>query len=125
GTVDVLSPAAGTWSSGPALPTPRAGLALAAAPDGTLFAVGGFVVGSARVTALATVEVLRPGSSSWASLPPLPSPRSGVAATVDGTVDPDVLRGTSGGGAIRPMTAVGLLRPDSASGAHAPPLPVG
>ncbi len=81
------------WMSVPSMNAARADLAGAAAPDGTIYAVGGDGddVGS-------TVEVYRPGAASWDldSVPPLPVPVSAPAATVGRDGSLYVLGGVQG-----------------------------
>ncbi|MCW7940587.1 hypothetical protein AAW14_00550 [Streptomyces hygroscopicus] len=95
-TVEAYSPSANTWATLPSMPTARTALAAAAAPcpkgvDGLrgtcVFAIGGF-----GGTFLNTVEAYSPSANTWATLPPLPTARDGLAAAT--APCPDVLRGT-------------------------------
>ena len=59
---------------------PRYALAAAAAPDGSIFAIGGAADGDV----LDVVEVYRPGSNQWDAAPALPRRRYRLAAAAGG-----------------------------------------
>ncbi|MEU1177336.1 kelch repeat-containing protein [Streptomyces sp. NPDC005820] len=92
--VEVFLPVAGVWATLPSLPTARDGLAAAGAPCprekavSCVYAIGGNVPGT--TTALGTTETYDPAGNVWATLPPLPTPRTQLAAT--GAPCPDDLR---------------------------------
>ncbi|WP_143064543.1 Kelch repeat-containing protein [Streptomyces colonosanans] len=82
GTVESYNPATNAWTTQASLPTPRDGLAAAAAPcpsgqKGTcVYAIGGFA-GSGRV---GTVESYNPATNAWSTLASLATPLNGLAA---------------------------------------------
>jgi hypothetical protein len=69
-TVEAYDPATNTWTPRAPMPTARAGLALAAAANGKLYAVGGF-----NGSTLATVEEYDPTTNAWATRAPMPTAR--------------------------------------------------
>jgi N-acetylneuraminic acid mutarotase len=71
-----------TWKLLAPLSIPRYALAAAAAPDGSIFVIGGADVEVPEV--LAVVEVYRPGSNQWRAAPSLPRPRARLAAATGG-----------------------------------------
>lgn len=81
----VFDPASQAWSEGPALATAR-NAAGAAVAGGSLYVVGGRAPGIRRndQQALASVEVLAPGAAAWATAPPLPTARGGLAVVALG-----------------------------------------
>lgn len=82
GRMDVLDVATGTWSVGPSLPTPRAGMGAAVVGDRIL------VVGGETTThAFDDAEAYDPALGAWSILPPLPGGRHGVGVVgVDGAL---------------------------------------
>jgi N-acetylneuraminic acid mutarotase len=86
-TAEVFDPAAGAWETLPPLPTPRGGVAGAWA-GGHFVTVGGETVfAPGRPLLHAEVEAFDPTASAWTSLPPLPTPRHGLAAVgIDDTL---------------------------------------
>ena len=92
--VEWFDPAAGTWTTLPAMPTPRGGLG-AAFIDGRIVAVGG----EQPTRVLSTVEAYDVASGTRSPLPPMPSGAHGMSvATVGHTV-------YAIGGALRPTHA--------------------
>ncbi|RYG38435.1 MAG: kelch repeat-containing protein [Burkholderiales bacterium] len=83
--VDVFDVASRTWSTiAKPLPTPRAGVAVAAA-GGRLIVIGG--ESAVQQPAHAEVEAYDPARDAWTTLPPLPVGRHGTqAVTVDDAV---------------------------------------
>jgi non-specific serine/threonine protein kinase len=79
--VEAFDPATGQWSTLPALPTARGGLAAATTCDGRIVAVGG--EGSATFP---QVEAFDPKTGRWQTLTPLPNPRHGLGVVVVGKV---------------------------------------
>src|SRR5689334_1155126 len=73
--VEEYDPATNMWAPRAAMPTGRAALGLAAAPNGKLYAMGGYNDSGA----LATVEEYDPATNSWAAKAPMPTPRLGLA----------------------------------------------
>lgn len=71
-----------SWLPGPSLGTPRALLALAATPDGTLYAIAG-TTDSTATGETTIVERLVPGSGAWSTIAPLAAVRYELAAAVD------------------------------------------
>ena len=78
GNVDVYDAATDTWSSGPALPTPRVRLTVTIDQNGKLYAIGG--TGVSGITTL--VETYVPGATTWATTADLPLARSAATAAV-------------------------------------------
>jgi hypothetical protein len=81
-TNEVFNPATNTWSSLAPMPTPREGLAGAAAPcpGGTIAAGCVFVFGGDNNSGiLNTVEVYRTWDNTWLTLPAMPTARTELA----------------------------------------------
>jgi non-specific serine/threonine protein kinase len=76
---EVYDPAGGRWTSLPALPTSRGGLAAAATCAGHVVAVGG----EAAAT-FPEAEVFDVRAGTWRTLPPLPTPRHGLGVVALG-----------------------------------------
>jgi hypothetical protein len=72
----------GLWHQEASMPSPRTDLAAVATPDGRIFAIGGAVYASGRYSPTVTVQIYTIATDSWSSGPPLPSPRSELAATL-------------------------------------------
>ncbi len=72
----ILDPAAGTWTSGPPLPTPRGNMG-AVAFGGRIYVIGGSYL-EAGSPPLATVEIYDPVTGLWSTGPSMPTPRSGL-----------------------------------------------
>lgn len=80
--VDVFDVASGGWSTlAKPLPTPRAGVAVAAS-QGRLIVIGG--ESDVQTPAHAEVEAFDPATGAWTTLPPLPVGRHGTQAVVVG-----------------------------------------
>jgi N-acetylneuraminic acid mutarotase len=76
--VDAYDPDADVWETVTTMPTPREHLAVAAG-DGRIWTAGGRAAGDDGPPLAATAEVYDPATDSWESLPPLPTPRGGLA----------------------------------------------
>ena len=83
GTVDIYDMARDSWSAGPPLNEPRGDLALVAAADGSVHAIGGY---DWSYNAMATNERLPPGGTAWANGAPMPHPKGDVQAARIGDV---------------------------------------
>src|SRR4051812_19981767 len=72
---------ANTWATRAAMPTARSGMGLAAAADGSLYAIGGI-----NGVPLTTVEQYDPATNAWTPRAPLPTARYllGAAAAPNG-----------------------------------------
>jgi hypothetical protein len=77
---EVYDPLAGHWDNGPAMPSPRSGLALAALGE-RLYAFGGEGPGGAVSN---TVECFDPVTGNWAALPAMPYRAHGLGAVAVG-----------------------------------------
>ena len=76
--VEAYDPAADAWQAVAAMPTPREHLAVVAGPD-RVFAVGGRANGDERDVFAGAAEAYDPLADRWEALPPLPTPRGGLA----------------------------------------------
>ncbi|MBI3977576.1 MAG: hypothetical protein HY331_05250 [Chloroflexi bacterium] len=84
-TVDEYDPAANTWSPRAPLPSARSHLALVAADNGKLYAIGGldYVVGRVQGNAtVATVDEYDPATNSWTTRASMPTSRAAMAVAV-------------------------------------------
>jgi N-acetylneuraminic acid mutarotase len=82
-TVEVLTPACGTWTTKAPMPTPRAHLGVGIV-NGIVYAVGGHIPSSDNHS-LATLEAFDPATNTWATRTPMPTARRHVAVgVVDG-----------------------------------------
>lgn len=79
-SVEVYDPVAGTWAAGPALPTARGSLAVAAL-GGRLYAMGGE---STPGTVSDAVERFDPATQAWSTLAAMPLRAHGLAAVAVG-----------------------------------------
>ena len=80
--LEIYDPAAGTWTRGPDLPTPRSGLT-ASGLKGRIHVTGGESLSLART--FSEHEAYDPSSEAWSTLADLPTARHGLAsAAVDG-----------------------------------------
>ena len=73
------------------MPTARGFLALAAGPNGKLYAIGGAVAGTAGNNIVNIVEEYDPATDTWATRAPLPAPRYALGAApagADGVTNP-------------------------------------
>jgi hypothetical protein len=77
-TVEVYDFALNSWSELAPMPTARGYLAVVAAEDGKIYAIGG----TDDKGPLATVEAYDPSSNTWSAILPLNTPRSHLAATL-------------------------------------------
>lgn len=77
-TTEVYDVAKNTWSAVPGMPTPRSGVG-AAAVNGRVHVVGGEAYLNDLVGTYRTHEAYDPKSNSWTRLPPMPTPRHGLA----------------------------------------------
>lgn len=104
-SLEIYSPAADAWDSGPAMPTARSGAA-GAALNGRLYVFGGELA-YPRITD--AVERYDAAKREWQSLPPMPYAAHGLgAAVVDGAVY--VLGGYTAGGDAEGSESVRLYR---------------
>jgi Kelch motif len=77
-TVEVYDFTANSWSEAAPMPTARGYLAVVAAEDGKIYAIGG----TDDNGPLATVEAYDPSNNTWSPILPLNTPRSHLAATL-------------------------------------------
>jgi N-acetylneuraminic acid mutarotase len=82
-TLEAYDVAAGTWAARAPMPTGRSGHA-AAVVRGCLYAFGGEGNSSRPDGVFPQSEVYDPRTNAWESLPPMPTPRHGIAAAVIG-----------------------------------------
>jgi hypothetical protein len=82
---EVYDPQTNTWAPQAPLPTPRAGIGVAAV-NGELFVFGGetFDPNGGGGEVHGEVEVFSPATNTWRSLSPMPTPRHGIWASVIG-----------------------------------------
>ena len=113
GVAEVYDPATDAWRALPPLPTPRGGVGGAwvagrfVTVGGETFAPSPFATAPGPVTH-GEVEAYDPTAGAWAPLPPLPTPRHGLATAVVG----DTLYAIAGGeiaGDAEPSPAVEAL----------------
>ncbi len=71
-TVEIFSPASGSWRDGPEMNEARSGFG-AAAVGGRIVVAGGEILGARPWTALAGAEVYNPDTDAWTLLPELPA----------------------------------------------------
>ena len=85
--LEIYDPATNTWTRGPALLAPRAGVASTVA-NGCLYLIGGEGNTSDPRGIFDRNELFDPGAQSWRSLDPLPTPMHGLtgAAFLDGWI---------------------------------------
>jgi hypothetical protein len=79
--LEIYDPAAGTWTRGPDLPTPRSGLT-ASVLKGRIHVVGGESLSLSRT--FGEHEAYDPSSKAWSTLADLPTPRHGLASAAAG-----------------------------------------
>jgi hypothetical protein len=70
------------WLQRASLPGRRTDLAAVGTPDGRIFAIGGAVYASGAYSPTVTVQIYNIASNTWTSGPPLPAPRSELAAAL-------------------------------------------
>jgi N-acetylneuraminic acid mutarotase len=82
---EVYDPQTDRWAPQAPLPTPRAGIGVAAV-NGELFVFGGetFDPNGGDGEVHGEVEVFNPVTNTWRSLSPMPTPRHGIWASVIG-----------------------------------------
>ncbi len=78
GAVEAYDPAADVWQARASMLTPREHLAVAAG-SGRVFAAGGRANGDEGAALAGAAEGYDPVADRWGALPPLPTPRGGVA----------------------------------------------
>ena len=85
--LEIYDPRANTWTSGAALPAPRAGVASVSA-NGCLYLIGGEGNDADPRGIFDRNEVYDPGTDTWQILPPMPLPTHGLsgAAYLDGWI---------------------------------------
>lgn len=132
GDVWIYDPAAGEWSEGTPMPTPRGALAFTVL-DGRVHTIGGTVEDvealdpdehspSAEDASVGTHEVYDPATDSWERLAPMPTPRNHhVAEAVDGRIY--VTAGRMGRNFT--MTVTEVYDPESGAWTEAASLPTG
>ena len=76
----VFTPATGSWTHTPPMPTPRYQVGLAAV-DGKIYAIGGMSGPLPSGTVYQTVEIYDPAASTWTTGAPMPTARSLMATT--------------------------------------------
>ena len=74
----------GTWSDLATLPRRRPASTLVAAPDGTLYVIGGQGEPGSSTGATADVDAFDATTAAWRTIAPLPSPRFDAAAAAGG-----------------------------------------
>jgi N-acetylneuraminic acid mutarotase len=79
-TVEEFDPATGRWAARASMPTARERLAVAAATNGRIYAIGG----QNSSGYLATLEEYDPATDSWTAKASMPTTRSGLAAAAIG-----------------------------------------
>ncbi len=79
-TLEEYDPITNTWASRAPMPTARIGLALVTAPNGRLYAIGGY--STAANTALSHVEEYDPTTNQWTRRADMPTPRTRFGATL-------------------------------------------
>jgi non-specific serine/threonine protein kinase len=80
GMLDIYDPKSNTWTSGPAMPTPRSGLA-GAVYKGVFMVLGGEMPPTGTN---AENEAFDPKANAWRTLAPMPAGRHATAAAVLG-----------------------------------------
>ncbi|HEV2237104.1 MAG TPA: kelch repeat-containing protein, partial [Ktedonobacterales bacterium] len=90
------NPGDGTWQTLAPMPTPRSQLAVVAASDGRIYAIGGFAGAKPTLGQRDTVEAYDPRTNTWVERTPLPHPLADLAAVAgpDGRIY--AMGGTSG-----------------------------
>jgi N-acetylneuraminic acid mutarotase len=85
--LEIYDPASGAWSTGAPMLAPRAGVVSTVA-NGCLYLIGGEGNDTDPRGIFDRVERYDPGTDSWSSLPPLPTPMHGItgAAFLDGLI---------------------------------------
>lgn len=90
GANEAYDPIANVWTARARMPTPRF-LFAAVAVGGKIYAIGGVTAllggisgGNVSLIYLDTVEVYDPGSDSWTTAAPMPTPRGGLGAADPG-----------------------------------------
>jgi hypothetical protein len=105
-TAEAYDPVADTWETLPPLPTPRGGVA-GAWVAGRFVALGGETIFAPEAPLLHdAVDAFDPESGAWTALPPLPTPRHGLAAVGIGNTFYAIAGGTVPGSADRPTGAI-------------------
>lgn len=108
--------ASGSWSPLNPMPTARSGVAAATAPDGTVYALGGFANGQY----LATAESFSPATGAWTAIAPMPTARAYLAAVTG----PDGLVYAMGGfDGTQELTTVEVYSPTTGTWSAGVPLP--
>ena len=83
--VDAYSTTTDTWTPVADIPTARSNLAAATGPDGSIYAIGGYLVSGAGTS---EVDAYDPTTNTWVTVASLPAPRDYLAAATgrDGRV---------------------------------------
>jgi N-acetylneuraminic acid mutarotase len=114
-SVEAYDPATNTWAPRASMPTPRAFMAAATAPDGQIYVVGGFSgsLQSADVS-LATLEAYNPATNSWTTRASMPTARDSLAAAFGADGNLYVFGGETGGQGTGPyLSTVEAYNPAS------------
>ena len=82
--VEVYDPGSDSWTTRAPMPTPRYGLAAVLGSDGRIYAIGGNYIDVSAAGPSLVAEAYDPTTNMWTSLPPLPAPRSDLAAVASG-----------------------------------------
>lgn len=83
GVLELFDPSTGRWESRAPMPTGRSGHA-AAVVRGCLYVFGGEGNAATPSGVFPQTELYDPGSNTWTSLSPMPSPRHGIGAAAIG-----------------------------------------
>ncbi len=110
------------WKLLASLSSSRYALAAATAPDGSIFAIGGAVVGG---DLSAVVEVYRPESNQWSAAPALPHTRYRLAAATGGDGRIYAIGGSDPGGEGAFLSSVVALTPGTEQWVAVAPMSVG
>jgi N-acetylneuraminic acid mutarotase len=80
--VEAYDPSTNTWTEVTPMPTVRGGPGAATGYDGRIYVIGGSQVSASGEVFVRVVEAYDPRTDSWASVAPLPSPRSHLSAVL-------------------------------------------
>jgi hypothetical protein len=116
-THETYEPATNTWSTAAPMPTARGFVAVASAPDGLVYAIGG-----GGKSPLATVEAYDPVADAWTARAPMPTARGGLAVVMgpDGLIY--AIAGLTASAGVCPI--VETYDPATDAWNTAPPIPI-